>query len=187
MPQTTLVRSYCILGLSICIAYKNNYRLDFKNPQDFKYVLTRNLIMLVYASIITASQFYIPLPIVFTLNSIGPLFVFVVDYFANGVKANSKQILGAICGFVGILFVINGNLLVKWNNPEYQYSSSFENYKNSSFGQLLVIYLLVIVSMVSWAYAAITTRKCTSNSTQINIILALAFIFGSWVMYPLFE
>ena len=38
------------------------------------------------------SQFYLPLPIVHTLNGSGPLFVFIVDYFLNGIKINRKQI-----------------------------------------------------------------------------------------------
>lgn len=55
----------------------------------------------------------------FTVNAVGPLLVSVVDYLYNGVKVNSKQILGTIIGFIGILFVVNGDLLLKWNDPEY--------------------------------------------------------------------
>ena len=66
------------------------------------------------------SQFVLPLPVVYMVNCSGTLFVFVLDYFKNGVKVNIKQGIGIVVGFFGVILSTNGDLLMLAIDPEYQ-------------------------------------------------------------------
>ena len=55
--------------------------VDYKYDVNFKNILKRNFIMVVHGLAITAAQFYLPLPIVHTINFFAPIFIFVIDYF----------------------------------------------------------------------------------------------------------
>lgn len=63
------------------------------------------------------AQFILPIPIVHTISCSGTLFVFIIDYFKNGIKINSRQAIGIVIGVVGVVLVSNGNLLTKWVDP----------------------------------------------------------------------
>lgn len=52
--------------------------------------------------------FVVPSPIINVISLTGPLFVFILDYYLNGVAINSKQLYGIIIGFSGVLLTVNG-------------------------------------------------------------------------------
>ena len=79
---------------------------------------------------IAISHFYIPIPIVHTLSGIGPIFVFIMDYYKNGVKINKKQIVGIILGLVGVILIVNGRIIIHFIDPSYSLDSEFKNYKS---------------------------------------------------------
>ena len=79
---------------------------------------------------IALSHFYVPIPIVHTLTGSGPIFVFIVDYYKNGVKINRKQIVGIILGLVGVILIVNGRIIIHFIDPSYSLDSEFENYKS---------------------------------------------------------
>ena len=58
------------------------------------------------------SQFMLPLPIVYSITVSGPIFVFIFDYYMNGVAINNKQLLGIVIGVIGLLLTINGRVLI---------------------------------------------------------------------------
>jgi drug/metabolite transporter (DMT)-like permease len=47
--------------------------------------------------------------------------VFLIDYWFNKVKINSKQSIGIIIGFGGAILVTNSRLLTKMIDSSYQY------------------------------------------------------------------
>lgn len=59
-------------------------------------------------------QFYIPLTVVHTIYSSGPLLVNLLDYFINGAMLTPKQMIGAAIAFVGVLLIANGNLALSY-------------------------------------------------------------------------
>jgi drug/metabolite transporter (DMT)-like permease len=67
-----------------------------------------------YSFIFAAVQFYIPLTVVHTIYSSGPLLVNLLDYVINGAKLTKKQIIGAVVAFLGVLMIANGNLALSY-------------------------------------------------------------------------
>jgi drug/metabolite transporter (DMT)-like permease len=67
--------------------------------------------MTIYSGIISLSQFILPLPIVHTINSSGVIFVFMIDYFINGIQINKRQAIGITIGLIGVLVVGNQRYL----------------------------------------------------------------------------
>lgn len=63
--------------------------------------------MTFYSVIFSISQFVIPLPISHTISCSGVIFVFVIDYFVNGVEINRKQGVGIGVGILGVLMTGN--------------------------------------------------------------------------------
>lgn len=62
---------------------------------------------------LAAVQFYLPLPVVHNIAATGPILIFIIDYFKNGIKINCKQIVGTAIGFLGILLVVNNEFVSK--------------------------------------------------------------------------
>ena len=65
------------------------------------------------------SQFVLPLPIVYSITVSGPIFVFIFDYYMNGIAINSKQLIGIIVGVSGLLLTINGRVLITYFDPSF--------------------------------------------------------------------
>ena len=77
-------------------------------------IVIRSFTNTFYGLALAFSQFYISLPIVHTICGSGPIFIFIFDYYLNGVKINSKQVFGIIVGICGIILAINGRLLMSF-------------------------------------------------------------------------
>jgi drug/metabolite transporter (DMT)-like permease len=71
-------------------------------------MMARSLIVLIQGLYFAGMQFYLTQPIVQTLNSTGPLFVYLLDYKINNVKVTRTQFIGIIIGIIGVLFTVNG-------------------------------------------------------------------------------
>ena len=69
--------------ISICKIF--GISLDFKSKSDLKYLFIRNTIILCQQFIYAGMYFVVSYPILNTINLIGPLAVFVLDYYINGV------------------------------------------------------------------------------------------------------
>jgi drug/metabolite transporter (DMT)-like permease len=95
--------------------------IDFKDPKTLKVNIIRSLTMSIRGAFYASSQFILPLPVVHTINCSGNLFVFLIDYWLNKVKINSKQSIGIIIGFGGAILVTNSRLLTKMIDSSYQY------------------------------------------------------------------
>jgi hypothetical protein len=63
--------------------------------------------MTIYSGVISLAQFILPLPIVHTINSSGVIFVFMIDYFINGIQINKRQAIGITVGLIGVLVMGN--------------------------------------------------------------------------------
>ena len=79
---------------------------------------------------VALSHFYIPIPVIHTLSGTGPIFVFVIDYYKNGVNINKKQLVGIILGICGLILTVNGRILMSWIDPTFSLDSEFKNYKS---------------------------------------------------------
>lgn len=74
--------------------------------------MVRNFFTCLQAFGYTIVQFYLPQPIVQTLNSTGPLFVFLLDYQINGITVTKRQFIGILLGVSGVILTVNGQLIM---------------------------------------------------------------------------
>ena len=97
--------------------------LDYKYEVNFRNILKRNIIVVIHGLVITAAQFYLPLPIVHTVNFFAPIFVFIIDYFENGVRISKLQFYFLLCSVFGVLCTINSTLVSKMIDKDFEFKS----------------------------------------------------------------
>ena len=109
--MTNLVRG--LLNIIICHTVMKHQSMDmtFKSATSLKWNIFRNTIMVAEGLAYAAIQFYMPLPICITLNSISPIFIYLYDYFLYGITINKKQIIFLIISLLGVIFTANGQYL----------------------------------------------------------------------------
>jgi drug/metabolite transporter (DMT)-like permease len=106
--ETNLVRTIVTLVSHYWIISYFNMNFSLKSPTNFRVMLLRNFITCIHQFVLTSAPFFLPFPIVFTLNSSSVLFVFILDYFIFKVEINKQQVIGVIFGFLGVLLTVNG-------------------------------------------------------------------------------
>jgi drug/metabolite transporter (DMT)-like permease len=117
--QTLFARGVVIFFSHIAIGHYLNIPLSFKTAYDFKYLLLRNSIFLIQQSIYTAMHYVLSFPLISSISITGPLFLFITDYYINGVTINKVQAVGIIVSFIGILININGDFIMTLIDPTF--------------------------------------------------------------------
>lgn len=97
----------------------------FWDSQDFRLLGVRSTILILHGLVMAGVQFYLPVPIVHTLNCSGALFVFIIQYMLDGVKITKNQTIYAGVAFLGIIISANGRELYKLIDKNYEFTSSF--------------------------------------------------------------
>ena len=118
--ETSLIRGMVSVLFNYYLArYSYGLTLDFKYDVNFNNILKRNAIVVVHGLLFTAAQFYLPLPIVHTVNFFAPIFIFVIDYFENGVRVTTAQLWFLVVSVLGVLCTVNSELFSKLIDPHY--------------------------------------------------------------------
>jgi drug/metabolite transporter (DMT)-like permease len=139
----------------------------------------------IHSLAITQAQFYLPLPVVHTINFCAPIFIFIIDYFENGVRINKIQFYFLFLGIVGILCTINDELLSKLLNKSYEFKTEFKNYIHTDPQQFAIYSLGLCVVMFFWAYALLRVRTFYKNNhTHVNFHLGVLLLISSGFLYP---
>lgn len=86
--------------------------LDFKTSYDLKGLMVRNTAIFIHQVIYTGMFFVVSAPVNHTITISGPLFVFLIDYYINGVKINKKQATGVAMGIIGVIITVNAEYLM---------------------------------------------------------------------------
>ena len=108
-PTTTaLVRGTTVILTTYILARAFNIDLAFKSPHNFKWQCIRNSIMIVQGLVYAWAQFYLPLPVAITLQSISPIFSAIFDKLLNGVNINRTQTIWLAVAFAGVVLTANG-------------------------------------------------------------------------------
>jgi drug/metabolite transporter (DMT)-like permease len=58
-------------------------------------------------------HYYLSVSILQTINTVGPILVFVWDYYLYGIGINRRQFTGVIMGILGLLITINALKIYK--------------------------------------------------------------------------
>ncbi len=182
--EMNIVRGLCNLFVNYAIVYYYKIDISFKNPKGLYLLILRNTIMSSNALAMGLAYYYLPQPVLQTINSLGPINVLIMDYYLNGVTVTRTQFYGILLGFVGAVITINGQLLTEMLNPDYHRKSDF-SYLDNSLSAFVLAAVGLYLAMVAWAYAAQLTKKIADvNSIQINLMLGFEFLLMGAIMYP---
>ena len=184
--ETSLLRGIASILLNFFIARYYNMTLDFKYDVNFTNLIKRNGLLVFHGFAITTAQFYLPLPIVHTVSFFAPIFIFVIDYFENGIRINKTQFFCLFAGVIGILCTINSELVSKILDKNYQLKTTFENYITLDPQQFSLYGLALIGVMFAWAYGLLRVRAFYKNThVHVNFHLGLLFLISSCFLYPI--
>lgn len=117
--QTNLARGVAICFSHILLCSFLGIDLNFKSWKDIKYLLIRNTLIGMHQYFYSWLHFVLSFPLINSILITGPLFVFIIDYYLNGVTINRDQTWGIVISFVGILVNINGDLLMRIIDPTF--------------------------------------------------------------------
>lgn len=118
--QTNLARGLAIFVTHTILCRLMGIDLDFKSKHDFKYLMIRNTIMIFHQLCFTGMHFVVSLSVNNTIAMSGPLFVFVIDYYINGITINKKQAVGIFLGILGVILTVNGDYFMTWLYYDYE-------------------------------------------------------------------
>ena len=182
--ESNLARGITFCSLGFVIGRKKEKTLDVKNRKTLINLTIRVTLTSIFAAIAGLSQFYLPLPIVYTICGSGPIFGFIVDYYLNGIRVNGRQIVGLSVGIIGLVLTVNGNFLMKWADPSFEVHTEFENYHTTNLLVMFGVALLLIFGNVLWAVAQIITKTLTQlDPYQITFHTGSMLIVNSAVAY----
>jgi drug/metabolite transporter (DMT)-like permease len=119
-----------------------------------------------------------------TISISGPLFVFLIDYYINGVTINKKQIVGIALGILGVILAINADYFMSQLNDDYHQESSYEHYLVEDIKIKLLLSFIAVLSNLIWAYAIVLQKKIKHvPGIKISYFLGLELIFSSSIVY----
>ena len=111
-PNTTaFFRGIALIAITYPLGKVKATDLTFPSPNNFKWQMVRNSIMVFQGLAFAWCQFYLPLPIAITLNSTSPIFSALWDRILNGIKLNRAQTMWFVVAFFGVILTANGNYL----------------------------------------------------------------------------
>lgn len=142
--------------------------------------------MVIQGLVFAEVQFYLSLPIANTLNATSPLFVFIIDYYINGVTINRRQLLGIMLSAIGVVLTINGAQLMFYVDESYVLTSDFHNYTSNDPKVMTIAGVIMVMTMMFHGYGVVMTKKLVNtNSIQINYFLGVEIILTSAFAFPI--
>ena len=115
--ESSLVRGYVLLMASYFLCLRKKVDTTLKDKSSFGRLMLRNVIMSMNGWVAGFAQFYLPISIVHTLSAGGPIFIFLIDYYLNGVGVSKKQVVGIALGVVGLVLTVNGSFIMILLDP----------------------------------------------------------------------
>ena len=115
--ESNISRGVCFLVIGYFICWRRGNIPTFKEAQGHINLIKRNFCFSSFAIIAGIAQFYMPLSVVHTVCGSGPIFVFILDYYLNGVGVSKKQVVGIALGVVGLVLTVNGSFIMVLLDP----------------------------------------------------------------------
>lgn len=125
-------------------------------------------------------HFVLSFPLINSITITGPLFVFLIDYYINGVTINKMQAVGIAFGFAGILININGDYLMTIIDPTFEIASSFEHYTVTDVRLKILFSFIAVLTNAVWGYAIVVQKKINHvPGIKISFFLGIEFVMTS--------
>jgi drug/metabolite transporter (DMT)-like permease len=97
--------------------------------ETIRVMTVRHVLLVLYGFVFAQSFFYLPINIVHTLYSAGPIFVMAIDYALNRITITNTQRWGAFVAFFGVLLTVNGHFLYSALGRNEGANSEFKHYR----------------------------------------------------------
>lgn len=157
------------------------------SPESIKCMVIRHLLLTLYGFIFAQCFFYLPINVVHTLYSSGPIFVLAIDYLINKIVITGKQMKGAIVAFLGVLLTVNGHIVYQFFGENDFNRSEFKHYRPDAadISVQLFVCIVLVVATVGWAYSIVIVKQ-VKNSTHyhLNFQLGYMLIMSAGCLYP---
>jgi drug/metabolite transporter (DMT)-like permease len=72
------------------------------------WMIKRHILLTTYGFVFAQCFFYLPINLVHTISSSGPVFVLIIDYFLYNIEISKKQLIGVLISSIGMLLAVNG-------------------------------------------------------------------------------
>ena len=167
------------MALTYPFCWLRGYDLGFKHSSDYKLLMFRSSLLTIHTLAISLAQFVLPLPIVHTLNCSSTIFIFIIDYFAYGIKINCLQIIGIGVGFFGVILNTNGALVTKMLYPDYEFESKFQNYLTNDPRERSLFAVFFLIAILGWSYSA----SCLKSLSKLIMLFKSTFIWPFFMFY----
>lgn len=127
--------------------------------------------------------FVLSFPLNNSISITGPLFVFIIDYFINGVTINKGQAVGIFLGFFGIFLNINGEYLMKLIDPNFEMHTTYQNYYVTDIRLKVLFSIVAFLSNIIWGYAIVSQKNISHlPGIKISFFLGIQFVFISAII-----
>lgn len=170
--------------VSYCICRYKNIEIDIYT--DVRLLGIRNIAFLVQSFVYALVQFYLPLGVLHTIATTGPLYVSVFQYIFDKKKPHIKQVIGMILTIFGVIFIANGRIFSKWIDPSYKFISDFKNYLTDDASTIAICCVLFNVVLIIWAYGVYATSAINLSPYLINLVFGTKLYLIASLIYPLY-
>lgn len=103
------------MNAAICAWY--GYSFNFASV-DFWKLMVRNVLTCFHGMSLATALRFLPAPLVHTIANSGPIIVYVIDYFKNGVVVTFRVFLGIAATTLTLIVMINSSLILYWMGIE---------------------------------------------------------------------
>lgn len=158
----------------ICMAYGHSCNFS---AADFWTLIVRNVLSVFHGLSMATAFRFLPAPVVHTIANSGPIIVYLIDYFKNGVAITRKKVFGIFATTLTLVITINSSLIMYWLGLREDLDSKYHYIESSSWTKA-AIGLLLNCTLVGWAYGIVVTKDLKQSTVpQINLHLGLMNCF----------
>lgn len=96
---------------------KDSLLVDYKEKIMALKLHFRSFYLAIGGPVIPFTMFYLPMPLVQSINCSMIIFTPLFDYWLNKVEMSFKGRISVLIGVLGVVSIANSKLIMKWWNP----------------------------------------------------------------------
>ena len=106
---SNLSRATLLILFNLYASLKSDYKKI--SASSIMYMIWRHILLVTFGFVFAQSFFYLPINLVHTLSTSGPVYVLLIDYFLYKIEISRKQVIGVIIAVIGMALAVNGDLI----------------------------------------------------------------------------
>ena len=181
--EINTMRGICVIIFTYFYAKKESIDLYYVVQNSFGILVCRNFMILSWVVVNVGSFYYLSFSVIYSINIVGSLSVFLWDYFIYQVTINRHQIIGVLLGLAGSLLMINCNYFMSLIDENFEIKTDFEFFKSTEVFQTVIAGLVLLISTFGMGLGFSWTKslKFHKNSTESNMLFGVTILFVSGI------